>query len=107
MWNIYYQKVIKLVVKITTIELSNFKPSFDSLSRKNKNEFLDVVRFSIKDQLSEEVKSNKIFESIVQILNIKIWKHEKVGHYGKTMSDFEFADAHVEYFYKYFNISLG
>lgn len=36
-----------------------------------KNEFLDDVKSSAKDRLSGEIKSNKIFESVVQILNTK------------------------------------
>ena len=42
------------------VKLSNFKASFDSLSHK-KNKFLDAVKSSIKDRLSEEIESNKIF----------------------------------------------
>ena len=43
-------------------KLSNFEVSFDSFSRK-KNKFLDAVKSSIKDQLFEQIESNKIFES--------------------------------------------
>ena len=44
------------------VKLSNFEVSFDSFSRK-KNKFLDAVKSSIKDQLFEQIESNKIFES--------------------------------------------
>ena len=57
------------------VELSNFEAFFDSLSPK-KSKFLDAVESSIKDGLSEEIKSNKIFESIVQILNIEAWERK-------------------------------
>lgn len=62
-WNIYCQNVIKLMVKTTT-KMLNFLIflSFDSFSRK-KNKFLDAVKSSIKDQLFEQIESNKIFES--------------------------------------------
>ena len=58
------------------VELSNFKASFDSLLHK-KSKFLDAVESSIKDWLSEEIKSNKIFESIVQILNTETWESKE------------------------------
>ena len=55
----YYQNV-KIYFQI----ISN------SLLRK-KNKFLDADKSSIKDQLSEEIESNKIFESNIQILIMK------------------------------------
>ena len=58
------------------VKLSNFKASFDSLLHK-KSKFLDAVESSIKDWLSEEIKSNKIFESIVQILNTETWESKE------------------------------
>ena len=51
------------MVKITTKMLNSL------ISKHEKNEFLDAVKSSIKDRLSEEIESNKIFEPIVQILN--------------------------------------
>ena len=79
----------------------NFEASFDSLSHK-KNKFLDAVKSSIKDQLSEEIESNKNFRSIVQILNTEGWECKKIGHNGNTISD-----THVEYLHEYFNIPLA
>ena len=32
-----------------------------------------------------------MFESIVQILNPEGWEHEKIGHNGNTISNFEFT----------------
>ena len=31
----------------------------------------------------------------------------KIGHNGNTISDFEFADTHIEYLYEHFNIPLA
>lgn len=31
---------------------------------------------------------------------------QRIGHNGNTISDFEFADTHVEYMYEHFNIML-
>ena len=72
-----------------------------------KNEFLDAVKSFIKDRLSEEIESNKIFESIVLILNTEGCECKKLGHNGDTISNFEFADIHVEYLYEHFNIPLA
>ena len=76
-WNIYYQNVIKLTVKIPTkmvnsLTLKNLVSTFVL----KKNEFLDDVKSSAKDRLSGEIKSNKIFESVVQILNTEGWERE-------------------------------
>ena len=92
----YYQHVI----------LSNFEASFHSLSHKKKK-FLDAVKCSIKDWLSEETESNKIFESFLQILNTEGWERGKIGCNGNTIRGFEFADAHVEYLYEHLNILLA
>ena len=88
------------------VKLSNLETSFDSLLLK-KNKFLDDVKSSMKDWLSEEIESNKIFESIVQILNTEGWECKKASHNGNTISDFEFTDTHVEYLYEHFNIPLA
>ena len=91
------------------VKLSNLETSFDSLLLK-KNKFLDDVKSSMKDWLSEQIESNKIFESIVQILNTEGWECKKTSGTkkdGNTISDFEFTDTHVEYLYEHFNISLA
>ena len=91
------------------VKLSNFEAFFNSFSCK-KDKFLDEKQIlrktnsSIKDQLSEEIESNNIFESTEQILNTEGWEHEKIGHNGNTISDFEFADTHAEYLCEHFNI---
>ena len=77
------------------------------ISKHEKNEFLDAVKSSIKDRLSEEIESNKIFEPIVQILNTEGWEYKKIGHSGNTISDFEFTDTKEEYLYEKFNIRWG
>ena len=89
------------MVKITTKMLNSL------ISKYEKNEFLDVVKSSIKDRLSEEIESNKIFEPIVQILNTEGWEYKKIGHSGNTISDFEFTDTKEEHLYEQFNIPLA
>ena len=64
-------------MKVTTsVKLSNLKLSFDSFCIKNE---LEAVKSSMKDWLSEKIKSSKIFKSFVQNLNSEGWKCEKIS----------------------------
>ena len=57
------------------VKLSNFEAYVDSFLCK-KNEFLDAAKSSIKDLLSEAIKTNKVFESIVLKMGPrKNWPH--------------------------------